>query len=764
MKNKEDIRFMTGRGNYVDDISRPGLLHATFVRSPYPHARVKAVDTAEASNSPGVRLVLTGADLVDALPPILTRPGAKKFTRYALSVDRVRCVGEPVAAVFADDKYLAEDGAELVKVDYEPLPPIVSPEKSLADKDNLLYDDWEDNLFTRQNMKGGDVEKAFTDAYKVMKIKVGIGRASGAPMEGRGVLADWDPKNEKLTAWVTSQGPNRTKERLVPALRLDEEKVRIISPDVGGGFGVKSGSPVELIVCAHASMKLGRPVKWMETRHESITCSQHGRDQVHDMEVAVSKEGKILGFKNRSIMDIGTPLFQEMSSFQSTMRLLLGCYKINDFTIDMDVIATNKGPTGPVRGNGKPEGLFVIERVIDEVARELELDPAEVRKVNFIQPNEFPYRTGTGHNYDSGDYPGALDKLIGLSEYKKLREEQARLRQEGRYIGIGLSSFLDSGGVGPSKFLGVPFYERATVRVEASGRVTILSGVHNHGQTLDTTLSKIAGDELGIGIHDVTVIMGDTAVIPMGAGTFGSRSCALGGSAVLLAARKVKEKMLLIAANMLEAEHVNVELSNGIFSLKGEPEKKVSFKEVANAAMNQVAKLPQGMEPGLEGVAYFDPPGLVYASGSHLAKVEVDPQSGHVELLNYFAVDDGGKIINPLSAEGQIIGGIMHGVGNALHEEIVYDDDGQLLTTSFMNYLLPTAVETPQMVTAYMETLSPNNPLGVKGLGESGTVGAFSAVVNAVADAIAPLGAKVPESPLTPEKVWRAIQKGRSQQ
>ncbi|MCH8022474.1 MAG: molybdopterin-dependent oxidoreductase [Thaumarchaeota archaeon] len=647
-----------------------------------------------------------------------------------------------------------------MKIDYEPLPPLVSPEKSLADKDNLLYDEWEDNLFTRQNMKGGDVEKAFAAAFKIIKIKVAIGRASGAPMEGRVVLAEWDPKNEKLTAWVTSQGPNRTKERLGPALRLDEEKVRIISPDVGGGFGVKSGAPVELIVCSHASMKLGRPVKWVETRHESITCSQHGRDQVHNMEVAVSKEGKILGFKNRSIMDIGTPLFQEMSSFQSTMRLLLGCYKINDFTIDMDIIATNKGPTGPVRGNGKPEGLFVIERVIDEVARELDLDPVEVRKLNFIQPNEFPYRTGTGHNYDSGDYPGALEKLLGLSDYRKLKEEQARLRQEGRYIGLGLSSFLDSGGIGPSKYLGAPFYERATVRVEASGRVTVLSGVHSHGQTLDTTLSKIAGDELGIGIHDVTVIMGDTSIIPMGVGTFGSRSCALGGSAVLLAARKVKEKMILIAANMLEVEPAKVELSTGTFSLKEEPDKKVTFKEVANAAMNQVAKLPTGMEPGLEAVAYFDPPGLVYASGSHLAKVEVDPQSGHVELLDYYAVDDPGKIINPLAAEGQIIGGIMHGVGNALYEEIVYDDDGQLLTTSFMNYLLPTALEAPNMLTEYMETPSPNNPLGVKGIGESGTVGAFSAVVNAVADAIAPLGAKVPESPLTPEKVWRAIQQG----
>jgi len=760
MKNKEDIKFMTGRGNYVDDITRPGILHAAFVRSPYAHARLKNIDTTEASSIPGVRLILTGADLVDNLPPIFPRPGSKKFTRYALSVDRVRCVGEPVVVVIADSKYLAEDGVELVKIDYEPLPPLVSPEKSLADKDNLLYDEWEDNLFTRQNMKGGDVEKAFADAYKIIKIKVAIGRASGAPMEGRVVLAEWDPKNENLTAWVTSQGPNRTKERLGPALRLDEEKVRIISPDVGGGFGVKSGAPVELIVCSHASMKLGHPVKWVETRHESITCSQHGRDQVHDMEVAVSKEGKILGFKNRSIMDIGTPLFQEMSSFQSTMRLLLGCYKINDFTIDMDVIATNKGPTGPVRGNGKPEGLFVIERVIDEVARELGLDPVEVRKLNFIQPNEFPYRTGTGHNYDSGDYPGALEKLLGLSDYRKLKEEQARLRQEGRYIGLGLSSFIDSGGVGPSKYMGVPFYERATVRVEASGRVTVLSGVHSHGQTLDTTLSKIAGDELGIGIHDVTVIMGDTSIIPMGVGTFGSRSCALGGSAVLLAARKVKEKMILIAANMLEIEPARVELSTGTFSLKEEPDKKVTFKEVANAAMNQVAKLPTGMEPGLEAVAYFDPPGLVYASGSHLAKVEVDPQSGHVKLLDYYAVDDPGKIINPLAAEGQIIGGIMHGVGNALYEEIVYDDDGQLLTTSFMNYLLPTALEAPNMLTEYMETPSPNNPLGVKGIGESGTVGAFSAVVNAVADAIAPLGAKVPESPLTPEKVWRAIQQG----
>ncbi|MFQ6011180.1 MAG: xanthine dehydrogenase family protein molybdopterin-binding subunit, partial [Nitrososphaerales archaeon] len=749
-------------GNYVDDIAIPGTLHAAFVRSPYAHAKVKNVDVSGASEVPGVRLVLTGADLAKSIPPVFPRRGSKEFTRHALSADKVRCVGEPVVAVIADSKYLAEDGAELVKVDYEPLPPLIDPAKSLADKDNLLYDEWEDNLFAKQSMKGGDVEKAFNDAYKVLEIEVGIGRASGAAMEGRGVLAEWDSKNEKLTAWVTSQAPNSTKQRISPALKLDEENVRIVSPDVGGGFGTKSGMSLELIVCGHASMQLGHPVKWMETRQESITCSQHGRDQIHHMEVAVTKEGKILGFKNRSIMDIGTPLYQEMSSVISTVRLLLGCYKINDFQIDMDAIATNKGPTGPVRGNGKPEGLFVIERVVDEVARALQLDPAEVRKVNFIQANEFPYRTGTGHNYDSGDYPGALEKLIGLSEYKKLREEQARLRQEGRYIGLGISSFLDSGGIGPSKFLGVPFYERATVRVEASGRVTILSGVHSHGQTLDTTLSKICAEELGIGIHDVTVIMGDTSIIPMGAGTFGSRSCALGGSAVLLAARKVKEKMILIAANMLEVEADKVELSSGTFSVKGETDKKISFKEVANAAMNQVMKLPAGMEPGLEGVAYFDPPGLVYANGSHLAKVEVDPQSGHVELLDYFAVDDGGKIINPLSAEGQIIGGIMHGVGNALYEEIVYGEDGQLLTTSFMNYLLPSALETPHMVTDHLEIPSPNNPLGVKGIGESGTVGAFSAVVNAVGDAIAPLGAKVPDSPLTPEKVWRAIRKGNS--
>ncbi len=759
MRNREDLRFITGKGNYVDDVRISGTLHASFLRSPYPHAEIKNIDFSQALDLPGVLSVVTGKELASSLPPLplfMQGPSVKRFTKYGLALDKVRCVGEPVAAVIAEDKYLADDALELVSVDYEPLEPLVDPKQAGQEKDNVLFEGWENNVLSSQSWTGGDYEGALKMADKVVKVRVAMGRACGAAMEGRGVLADYNPRSEMLTVWVTSQTPHGTRKRLGMALGLGEDRIRVISPDVGGGFGVKGGLYIEQITCSYVSMKVGRPVKWMESRRESITCSQHGRDQVHILEAAVKRDGQILGIKDNAIADVGSPLFLNLSSVFMAARLVLGCYKIPNFLIETAGIATNKGPLGPVRGNGKPEAAFVIERVIDEVSRDLGLDPAEVRMKNFIQPDEFPYDTGTGHTYDSGNYPGALKKLLELSNYKILKDEIEGLRREGKLVGLGMASFLDAGGFGPSHNLGMAGYERATIRVESTGKVSVLSGIHSHGQTLETTLSKICADQLTIDIDDVSVLYGDTAIVPYGVGTFGSRSCAVGGSAVLLAAKEVKVKMLKIAAGMLKVDLDSIELEKAKFFVKDDANQFITFSDVADAAY-KVVNLPIGVEPGLESTVYFDPPGLVYGSGSHLAMVEVDPSSGSIEIKKYFAVDDAGKVVNHLAVEGQIVGGVAHGVGNALLEEIVYGSDGQLLTSTFMDYLLPSAIEVPHMIMDSMETPSPLNPLGVKGVGESGTIGAIPAIVNAVANALAPLGAIVPEIPLTPERIWNAI-------
>lgn len=759
MRNREDLRFITGKGNYVDDVRISGTLHASFLRSPYPHAKIKNIDFSQALDLPGVLAVLTGKELAASLPPLpllMQGPGVKRFTKYGLALDRVRCVGEPVAAVVAEDKYIADDALELILVDYEPLDPLVDPKKARQEKVNVLFEGWEDNVLSSQSWTGGDFERALKLSDKVVKVKVSMGRACGAAMECRGIIADYDPRSDMLTVWVTSQTPHGTRKRLGMALGLGEDKIRVISPDVGGGFGIKGGLYIEQITCSFVSMKLGRPVKWMESRRESISCSQHGRDQEHILEVAVKHDGQILGLKDHAFTDVGSPLLMNMASVFMAARIVLGCYKIPNFQIEMAGIATNKGPLGPVRGNGKPEGAFVIERVIDEVSKDLGLDPAEVRLKNFIQPDEFPYDTGTGHTYDSGNYPGALKKLLELSNYEGLKDEVARLRKDGKIVGLGMASFLDAGGFGPSHNLGMAGYERATIRVESSGKVSILSGIHSHGQTLETTLSKICADHLTIDIDDVRVLYGDTALVPYGVGTFGSRSCAVGGSAVLLAARQIKAKMVDISAGLLKVNSERIELEEGKFYVKDDANRSISFKEVADSAY-KVVDLPAGVELGLESTVYFDPPGLVYGSGSHLAVVEVDPSSGSIAIKKYFAVDDAGKIVNHSAVEGQIVGGVAHGVGNALLEEIVYSSDGQLLTSSFMDYLLPSAIEVPHMIMDSMETPSPLNPLGVKGVGESGTIGAIPTIVNAVANALAPLGATVPEIPLTPERIWKAI-------
>jgi len=759
MRNREDLRFITGKGNYLDDVRINGTLHASFLRSPYPHANITNIDFSRALELPGVLTVITGRELADSIPPLpqfMQGPGVKRFTKYGLALDTVRCVGEPVAAVIAEDKYLADDALELINVDYEPLDPLVDPKKAGQETENVIFDGWENNVLSSQSWTGGSFESALDSADRVVRLKVAMGRACGAAMECRGVLADYEPRSGMLTVWVTSQTPHGTRKRLGMALGLGEDTIRVISPDVGGGFGVKGGLFIEQITCSYVSMKLGRPVKWMESRRESITCSQHGRDQEHLVEVAVKNDGQILGLKDNGIADVGSPLLMNMASVFMAARLVLGCYKIPNFTIEMAGIATNKGPLGPVRGNGKPEAAFVIERVIDEVSRDLGLDPAEVRLKNFIQPDEFPYDTGTGHTYDSGNYPGALKKLLELSNYKMLKDEVEGLRSEGKIVGIGMASFLDAGGFGPSHNLGMAGYERATIRVESSGKVSILTGIHSHGQTLETTLSKICADHLTIDIDDVSVIYGDTALVPYGVGTFGSRSCAVGGSAVLLAAKQIKAKMLEIAAGLLKVSSDNIEIKEAKFFVKDDATRVISFKEVADSAY-KVVDLPAGVELGLESTVYFDPPGLVYGSGSHLAMVEVDPSSGSIAIKKYFAVDDAGKVINHQAVEGQIVGGIAHGVGNALFEEIVYDADGQLLTSTFMDYLLPSAIEVPRMIMDSMETPSPLNPLGVKGVGESGTIGAIPTIVNAVADALTPLGATVPEIPLTPERIWKAI-------
>jgi len=757
VRRREDPRLVTGTGTYVDDVRDAEALTLKFVRSSEAHARIVGIDHAAAQAAAGVLTVFTAADLEGIGPlPLSGPPGTRVPQRYPLASDRVRYVGDPVAAVVAETRAQAEDAAGLVAVHYEPLPPVVDPLAAPAPGAPALYEEIADNVALRRTLGGGDVGAAFAQADVVIRQRFVNQRLAAVPIEPRAVLARWAPWDEELTVWSSTQVPHRIRTALALILRLPEGRVRVIAPEVGGGFGMKGStiSPEEVMV-AFAARALERPVRWTEERSEQLAAAPHGRGHVHDAELAATREGKILAVRTTQFNDLGAYSGQAgLSGF--TAQLLPGCYEIPAASSDIVGVYTNKAPLSIYRGAGRPEAIYTIERLVDLLARELTLDPAEVRRRNLIPPERFPYANPVGMQYDSGNYRAALDRALELARYSELRRRQEALRRQGRYLGIGMASYLEVAGVGPSRVMGAGTWESGSVRVLPTGRVVAVTGTASQGQGHETAWTQILGDELGIPAGDIVIRHGDTGLAPMGVGTFGSRSAALGGTALLLSARQVKEKARRLAAGLLEAAEADITFDGGAAHVRGTPSRRLTLAEIARAAY-AATRLPEGMEPGLEATTFFDPENFVFPFGAQVAVVEVDPDTGFVRLERFVSVDDCGNVINPMLVDGQVHGGITQGAAQALWEEIVYDSQGQLMTGNLATYEAPTARELPLFETDRTVTPTPVNPLGVKGVGELATVGAAATVANAVMDALAPFGVRHLDMPFTPAKVWEAI-------
>jgi carbon-monoxide dehydrogenase large subunit len=769
IKRREDPRLLTGQGKFTDDFVLPGMAHLSVVRSPYAHARIKKIDAARARSLPGVLGVFTGADMKDAgfgsIPCAWVVPNSDtKTPPYPpIAIDTVRYLGNAVAIVVAEDRYRARDAADAVEVDYEPLPVVVDPWKAAQPGAPQLHADVPGNACFHWKVSGGDAEAAFKSAEVVVKDRILQQRLIPNAMEPRASLAQYLPATGELTLWVTSQAPHIERFLLSLSTGIPEHRIRVIAPEVGGGFGSKVQHYPEESMVVFASKTLGRPVKWTETRSENYTSTIHGRDHVQEAELAAKKDGTITGIRAKVWAGLGAYLSTASTGIPTILHglMLSGTYKIPNIHEDVFGMFTNTTPVDAYRGAGRPEATFMVERLVDLLASELKMDPAELRRKNFIPPFKDGYTVATGIVYDTGNYDGALDKLMQMADYAGLRKKQAELRAKGEYMGIGLCTYAEICGLGPSQVAGAVgfgggLWESAIVRFHPSGKVQVMVGVSPHGQGEETTFAQIVANELGVPVDDVLILHGDTSQTPMGWGTYGSRATAVGSGALMGAIGKIKEKAKVVTAHLLEAAAEDIEYADGKFFVKGTPAKAKTIQDVALMA-NVAWNMPKGVEPGLEASAFFDPPNFVYPFGAHLAVVRVDVETGETRLERYVAVDDCGKVINPMIVEGQIHGGIVQGVGQALWEAAVYSDDGQLLTGSMMDYAIPRAESIPRLELGMTETPTTVNPLGVKGIGETGTIASTPAVYNAVLDAVAPLGVKKIDMPLTPERVWRAI-------
>jgi len=777
IKRKEDPRLITGEAKYMDDVTLPGMAHAAILRSPYAHARIKRINTRKAAKHPGVIAVFTGADFKDVNPlPIAWQAAGVKNNANSprvLEIDKVTFTGAGVAVVVAEDRYTAEDALALIEVDYEPLGVVVDARKATEKGAPQIHDNAPNNIC--MDWECGDkaaTEAALRNSAVTVKQHLTNQRLIPTAMEPRGALGQYNPAADEYTLWFTSQAPHVMR-LLITAfvLGIPETKLRCISPQVGGGFGSKIFLYPEYVLMLLLAKRTGRPVKWMETRRENYIATTHGRDHVTDIEVGADRDGRITALKVTTYANLGGILSTIAPGIPTTLygRLLSGVYKIPHIYCNVKGVYTNTGMVDAYRGAGRPEATYVVERAVDLVARELNMDPAEVRRKNFIQPNEFPYAPAdnilAGLKYDSGNYEPALNRALEMVGYKDFRRQQEEARKQGRYLGLGISSYLEICGVAPSAWIGLPgqgwgagLWESANVRVHLTGKVVVTTGSQSHGQGLETTFAQIVADELGVSVDDVTVQHSDTQGTPFGYGTYGSRSLAVGGVAIYNSLQRIKEKARKLAAHLLEAAEDDMVYEGGKIYVKGSPDKSKTIGEIAAAAAIGY-NLPPGMEPFLDDTAYYDPPNCTYPFGTHICVVEVDGETGEVKILRYIAVDDVGNLINPMIVDGQLHGGIVQGVGQALWEGAHYDEAGQLVTGSLMDYALPRADFFPTIEMARTITPTPTNPLGVKGAGEAGTIGAAPAVVNAVVDALAPFGVRHLDMPLTPEKVWRAMQK-----
>ena len=752
VKRREDPSLMRGLGEYVDDVKLPGVLHVAILRSPHAHARIKSIDANAARQLAGVVAVFTGSEIKDeigTIPTTADNPTLRIPPHRVLAADKVCYVGEGVAVVVAEDRYAARDALDLIQVGYEPLSVVTDPEKSLTPDSPVIHSEWPDNLAFSWQQEQGDVAGAFKQADRIVKQRLVHQRLAPIAMEPRGVLARYLADSKDLTVWSSTQIPHLLKTHLSQMLKLPENQVRVIAPEVGGGFGSKLNVYAEEALLGYLALKLNRPVKWIEERRENIQATIHGRGQVGEVEAAVKKDGTMLGLRYKVVADIGayhqlfTPAIPPFTGL-----MLSGCYKIPAIAIAVKAAFTNKMSTDAYRGAGRPEATYVIERLMDCVARELRLDPVKLRQKNFPKSTEFPFKTATGLAYDSGNYQAALAKALKLAGYEKLRREQKRLRSRGRYLGVGVSTYVEICAMGPG------FWEYGKVEVEPDGKVNVYSGASPHGQGQKTSFAQIVADQLGVELDDIRVIHGDTKSVAKGIGTFGSRATAVGGIAVYQAAETVREKARELASHILEVDADDLVFADGKFNVKGVPRKGLTIQQIARQARG-ATNLPEHLPTELAADATFEPSNFTFPFGTHICVVEVDPQTGRIEIKKYIAVDDCGKVINPLLVDGQVQGGIAQGLGQALYEEIVYDENGQLITGSLMDYALPRAADLPRFKLARTETPTPVNPLGLKGIGEAGTIGSTPAMVSAVVDALAPFGVTHVDMPLTPQKVWR---------
>jgi len=772
---REDPRFLTGRTRYVDDIRLPRMLHAAFVRSPYAHAEVKVIRTAAAARYPGVMAVLTGEEAAQAAQPIrgdVRYPEWKTSELPILGWPRVRFAGEAVAVVAATSRYLAEDAAEQVEVEYETLPAVTDLETATEAGAPLIREEWGDNLFIDRSVKYGDVENAFARADLVWEGTYRMHRHTGYPMEGRACIADYERETGALTFYAATQIPHLLRTQLAGLLGLPENDVRVIAPDVGGGFGIKAHIfPEDVAVCLF-SMRLGRPVKWIEDAREHLLASNHAHEHLHRIQVAVTRDGRILGMRADILADCGAySVWPESAALEPTQvaMVLFGLYKVTDYEARARAVATNKCPIGAYRGVGRPAAVYTMERVMDDIARRLGLDPVEIRAKNSVQDNEFPYTTVTGFIYDSASPIASLKKAVEAVGYEEFRREQARTRAEGRYLGLGLGSFIELTAPTTQYYAQradtiVRGYDTVVVSLDPSGKVTVDSSLHSHGQGHETTFAQVVAECLGVCLEDVRVRYGDTRSAPYGMGTFASRSAVLGGGAGWRAAEAVRTALLKVAAHLMEVSADDLAITDGTIAVRGSPQARMSVAEVARIVYHRPEKLPPGVTPaGLTSIQSYDAyPGTgTFANSVHVAVVEVDVATGFVRILRYVVVEDCGVQINPLIVDGQVHGGTAQGIGGALLEHLVYDESGQMLSQTLMEYLLPSALDVPMIEVHHLETPSPFTIGGFKGMGEGGAIGAYAALANAVSDALAPLGVAVSALPLSPDRILRLIQERR---
>jgi carbon-monoxide dehydrogenase large subunit len=778
VKRVEDGPMITGAAQYLDDLKLPGMTHVAVLRSPYAHARIKSIDTTQAEAHPGVIAVYTGKDFEDipALPCAWQAGGVDNFvnTPRVLELDRVTFTGAGVAAVVAETRYAAEDALELIQVDWEPLDVVVDVEEAAAEGAPQLHENAPGNIamdWTCGDEAGTD--RALQEAEVVVEQRLVNQRLIPTPMEVRGAAATYEPSTGDYTVWMTSQDPHIMRLLMTAfVFGIPETKMRCIALHVGGGFGTKIFLYHEYVLVAALAQKVGRPVKWVETRRENYAATTHGRDHVAYLTVGARRDGTITALKAKTYANLGGILSTIAPGIPTTLygRMLSGAYKIPNIYCQVLGVYTNTGMVDAYRGAGRPEATYVVERAADLVARELDLDPVDVRRKNFIQPEDFPYDPGIlkGLKYDSGDYEKALDRALELVDYEGFRRDQEEARRQGRYRGIGFSTYVEICGAAPSAWIGAvgegwgaSMWESANVRVHLTGKVAVTIGTQPQGQGHETTTAQVVASELGIPIEDVTVEYGDTLSMPFGYGTYASRSVAVGTVAVYKSLQRIKAKAQRIAAHMLEADVEDIEFEEGKAFVKGSPATAKTIQEIAGAAA-LAYDLPEGEEPFLDDTTYYDPPNCTFPFGTHVAIVEIDAETGEVALERYVAVDDVGKVINPMIVDGQVHGGIAQGIAQALWEYGVYDENGQLQTSSLMDYAVPKAGFFPRFEVDRTETPSDVNPLGVKGAGETGTIASTPAVVNAVMDALAPLGVRHVDMPLTPERIWRTIKQAQA--